>query len=204
MERRNLRTHPTLKILRQFICATACLFAITAHASTADAEKRLHSAVKDFLQVAERSPNGQVLAREIKPVLAKYLCFDAMTRRAIGPGWRQFSPEQRTRAINLFTDLIIRSYSDKLTPGEYPVFEFKSATAPAKGRVDVPTTFAYKGSKYDVTYRLEKTDQWRITDVVIEGVSFVANYRGQFDAVFKRGGVDAILSSLAQSAGRSR
>jgi phospholipid transport system substrate-binding protein len=187
-----------------FFLIPALLAFDAAVASTADAEKRLQSAVKEFLQTAEKSPNSEVLAREIKPVLEKYLCFDAMTRRAIGPGWRQFSPEDRKQAALLFTDLIIRSYSDKLTPGEYPVFEFKSATTPAKGRVDVPTTFAYKGSKYGVVYRLEKTDQWRITDVVIEGVSFIANYRSQFDAVFKWGGVAAVLSSLEQSAKRSR
>lgn len=182
----------------------AILFFATAKASTADAEKRLQSAVSEFLQVAKKSPNSQVLAREIKPVLTRYLCFDAMTRRAIGPGWRQFSNEQRNEAIGLFTDMIIRSYSDKLTPGEYPVFEFRPATTPARGRIDIPTTFAYKGSKYDVVYRMEKTDQWRITDIVIEGVSFIANYRSQFDAVFKRGGVAAVLNSLNQSAVKSR
>jgi phospholipid transport system substrate-binding protein len=51
-------------------------------------------------------------------------------------------------------------------------------------------------------YRLEEAEAWRTTDVVIEGVSMVANYRSQFDPVFKRGGVAAVLSSLEQSAGR--
>jgi len=182
----------------------ALLVPTTAGASTAEAEKRLQSAVNEFLRTAEKSANSQVLARDIKPVLTKYLCFDAMTRRAIGPGWRQFNEEQRSQAVGLFADLIIRSYSDKLTPGEFPVFEFKPASTPARGRVDVPTTFAYKGSKYAVIYRMEKTDQWRITDIVIEGVSFIANYRSQFDAVFKRGGVTAVLASLNQSATKAR
>jgi phospholipid transport system substrate-binding protein len=182
----------------------ALLVPTTAGASTAEAEKRLQSAVNEFLSTAEKSANSQVLARDIKPVLTKYLCFDAMTRRAIGPGWRQFNEEQRSQAVGLFADLIIRSYSDKLTPGEFPVFEFKPASTPARGRVDVPTTFAYKGSKYAVIYRMEKTDQWRITDIVIEGVSFIANYRSQFDAVFKRGGVTAVLASLNQSATKAR
>lgn len=186
------------KILLCFCLATIVLPAAFA-ANTEEATAQLQGAVNDFLKVAQKSPDSGTLAREIKPVLQKYFCFDSMTRRAIGPGWRQFSAEDRTRAATLFTDLIIRSYSDKLTPGEFPVFEFKTPSATAKGRVDVPTTFAYKGSKYEVIYRMEKSDRWRITDVVIEGVSFIANYRSQFDAVFKRGGVPAVIDALTKS-----
>jgi phospholipid transport system substrate-binding protein len=57
----------------------------------------------------------------------------------------------------------------------------------------------YKGSKYNVIYRLEEIDGWRITDVVIEGVSMVGNYRTQFDAEFKQGGADAVLDALKKS-----
>ena len=38
-----------------------------------------------------------------------------------------------------------------------------------------------------------------MTDVVIEGVSMVANYRSQFDSEFKKGGADAVVGALSQS-----
>lgn len=168
-------------------------------ATTAEAQKRLQKAIDEVLEVANRSASDAAMAESLKPVLQKYLSFSAMTRRAIGPGWRQFSEVQQDQATDLFTTLIIRTYSKKLTPGEQPVIKFKPAISPAAGRVDIPTTLLYQGSDYEVTYRMEQADDWRITDVVIEGVSLIANYRAQLDAQFKRGGSEAVISSLTQS-----
>ena len=171
----------------------------TASASTADAERRLQTAVNEVLAVADASSNSSAMVESLNPVLQKHLSFDAMTRRAVGPGWRQFTEDQQKKAIGLFTTLIIRTYSSKFTPGEHPVIKFSSALAPAPGRVEVPTTLLYQGSHYSVTYRLEETEGWRVTDVVIEGVSLVANYRSQFDAEFKKGGASAVVGALSQS-----
>jgi phospholipid transport system substrate-binding protein len=170
-----------------------------ASTSTSEAEKRLQVAISDVVAVADRSPNSSSLAGSLRPVLEKYISCNAMTRRAIGPGWRQFSADQQSKATQLFTTLLIRTYSRKLTPGEYPEIKFKTASAPAPGRVEIPTTLNYKGSKYNVTYRMEESEGWRITDVLIEGVSFVANYRTQFDAQFKKGGSTAVIDALSQS-----
>jgi phospholipid transport system substrate-binding protein len=165
-------------------------------ASAAPAEKRLITAVDQVVAAADRSSNTSDLARNVRPILEKHLDFGAMTRRAIGPGWRQFSEAQRAEATKLFTTLIIRTYSEKFTIGERPQVDYKPAVETAAGRVEVPTTLLYKGSRYEVVYRMEQAGNWLITDIVVEGVSFVANYRTQFDAQFKRGGPDAVLASL--------
>jgi phospholipid transport system substrate-binding protein len=189
---------------RWLVPLAASLFVLygTAFASTAEAERRLQTAVNEVLRIANRAPNNSALAESLHPVLLKYMSFDAMTRRAIGPGWRQFTPDQQRKAIQLFTTLVIRKYSSKFTLGENPLVKFKTASVPAPGRVEVPTTLLYQGTKYNVTYRLEEAEGWRITDVVVEGVSFVANYRAQFDAQFKKGGTNEILSALSQSVAR--
>ncbi len=168
-------------------------------ASTADAEAFLKKSVNDVVSIAKSSPNSTALADSARPLLLKIISFDAMTRRAVGPGWRQFTAEQQKEAIRLFSTLIIRTYSGKFTPGEWPEVNYKAATSPTAERVEVSTTTLYRGSKYNVIYRLEEIDGWRITDVVIEGVSMVANYRTQFDADFKQGGADAVLSVLKKS-----
>ena len=100
--------------------------------------------------------------------------------------------------------MVIRKYSSKFTLGEHPIVKFKTASTLAPGRVEVPTTLLYQGSQYNVTYRLEEAEGWRITDVVVEGVSFVANYRTQFDAQFKKGGSNAVIGALSQSVARPK
>lgn len=190
--------------LRSLFIVALLLLHGTAFASTAEAEKRLKTAVDEVLAIANSAPNAAALPGSLRPVLQKYLSFDAMTRRAVGLGWRQFAPDQQKKATELFTTLIIRTYSSKFTPGEQPVITFKPAAEPAPGRVEVPTMLLYQGSRYGVTYRMEQGEGWRITDVVIEGVSLVANYRSQFDAEFKTGGANAVIDALSQSVARPK
>lgn len=180
----------------------ACIFPLMtgiAHASTSNeaAENRLKASVDQVVTIAKNSRTRDALISAVKPVLEKILNFEVMTRRAIGPGWKQFTPGQQQEATRLFTTLMLRTYTAKFTPGELPAVEYKASSSTAPGREEISTTSLYKGSRYDVIYRMEdQNGSWTITDVVIEGVSLVANYRTQFDSEFKHGGVDAVLKAL--------
>jgi len=176
----------------------------SAHAAPDLAKQRLEEAVDQVTGLAVRATDQKQLAREVRPLLEKALSFEKMTQRAIGPGWRQFSPAQREEAVRLFTTLIIRNYCDKYTLGENPRVQYKAPREVQAGRVEIPTRVLYRGSRYDVLYRMEDPGVWKITDIVVEGVSFVANYRAQFDAQFKRGGAGAVLAALRASVGNSQ
>ena len=189
---------------RRSLIALVALASVPAFAATSleQAQKRLHAAIDEVLAIADKATSREALVERIGPVLDKHISFPVMTRRAIGPGWRTFNQDQQKQAITLFSKLIIRSYSNKFTIGEHPEIKYQSAAQPDVGRVEVTTTTEYQGNRYAVVYRLEEAEAWRTCDVVIEGVSMVANYRSQLDPVFKRGGAAAVLSSLEQSAAR--
>ena len=191
---------------RSLLLFLASLFFIAriAHASNDAAQKQLQTAVNEVIASADHASSSSALETTVRPILEKNISFDAMTRHAVGLGWHQFTKEQQQEAIRLFTTLIIRTYISKFTPGEHPVITFKATSSPAPGRVEAPTTLLYKGSHYDVTYRMEDTGEWRITDVVIEGVSLIANYRTQFDAEFKEGGAQSVMNSLTRSVDAKR
>ena len=187
---------------RLFLTLLMVASPLTLSAQLAEAQTRLKTAVNEVLAVADRTASSGVLPESLRPVLQKHVSFETMTKRAVGPGWRQFTPAQQKQATQLFTTLIIRSYSNKFTPGEHPAIAYQNPVSPAAGRVDVPTSMVYKGSHYTVIYRMEQVEGWRIADVVIEGVSLIANYRSQLDAQFKKGGANAVISSLTQSVSR--
>ncbi|HCN78752.1 MAG TPA: organic solvent ABC transporter [Verrucomicrobiales bacterium] len=184
------------------ITAAALLPLPPAFANPAEAQQRLRSAVGEVLAIADGSSSSAAFASKVRPTLERHISFDTMTSRAVGVGWRQFTQEQRKRAVQLFTSVIIRTYTEKFTPGEHPQITYQNAVSPASGRVDVPTRMVYRGSKYNVTYRMENIGGWRIADVVIEGVSLVANYRAQLGPTFSKGGAAAVISSLEQSVSR--
>lgn len=191
--------------LLQILLLVCCVILQNAFSASSDeAEKKLKNAVNQVTEIAAHAPDRNALAVGVKPTLQNILSFETMTRRAVGPGWRQFTPEQQKEAVGLFTTLIIRTYTAKFTPGELPSVVFKPAVSTAPGRVEIPTASSYKGSHYDVVYRLDESDGWRITDVVIEGVSMIANYRTQFDAEFKQGGAEAVIKALNHSLATSK
>lgn len=179
------------------------LIQVPASLAAADAEVTLRDGMKEVLAITETSKGGRPMADKLQPILEKRVCFESMTRRAIGPGWRQFTPAQQREATRLFTKLIIRSYSNKFTPGEQPEINYLKSKSPAPDKIEIPTTILYKGSRYSIVYRMENRGGWLVTDILAEGVSLVANYRAQFDELYKKGGVAAVLDSLKQSAAKT-
>ena len=190
--------------VRRFLSLVLLVPGLSLHAadSTEAAQQWLRGQVDQVLKAADGAPTRAVLVERLRPILLKDIAFEVMTRRSVGPGWRQFTPDQQVKAQALFSTLVIRSYSNKFTLGEHPEILIHKAESPAQGRVDVSTTTVYQGSRYSVIYRLEQESGWHVTDVVIEGVSMVANYRGQLDAAFKRGGATTVISSLNDSVSR--
>ncbi len=160
----------------------------------------LQSAVEEILAIAYPEGGPSVpdsLATRVRPILDRTMDFESITRRAIGPGWRQFSVSERTRAVELFTALIVRAYAGRFASGGRPKVDYKPSITTAPERWEVPTQVSRDGSSHEVIYRIEKRpDGWRIYDIVAEGVSFVANYRAQFDALFQKGGAAAVLRAL--------
>jgi phospholipid transport system substrate-binding protein len=91
-----------------------------AFASTAAAENFLKKSVGEVVEAAKNATDAPALASAVRPILLKTISFDAMTRRSVGPGWRQFTDAEQKDAIGFFTTLIIRTYSAKFTLGELP------------------------------------------------------------------------------------
>jgi len=168
-------------------------------------ETRLKASVNQVVTIAKEAKDRTALITAVKPVLANILNFETMTRRAVGPGWRQFTPDQQKEAVHLFTTLILRTYTAKFTPGESPSVEYKTCVTPSPGRVEISTTSLYRGNRYDVVYRMEdQSGNWTISDVVIEGVSLVANYRSQLDETFAQQGAAGVIKSLQRSVADSK
>lgn len=184
----------------------AALIAFAAIApvrAASDPAVMLRSAVDEVMAIAYDTTSGEPLAERVRPALEKYFSFEGITRRAIGPGWRQFTPEQRARATDLFARLVIRTYSNRFEPGDRPGITYARPVTPDAARPalrELPTTIDYAGKRYAVTYRVEQSgDAWLIYDINIEGVSMIANWRSQLDPIYQRGGAAAVIDTLEKN-----
>jgi phospholipid transport system substrate-binding protein len=199
-----------ISIIYQFIfrvCFTACLalaggiatpaFATPVKLADETPDTRIRIAVAEFIELFYSDNSEPPSNRTVRTVFERHFVFESTTRRAVGPGWRQFSPEEQRRTVDLFTDVVIQTYTRRLTVGERPEIVIGTTQNLAAERASVDSTVIYEGTPYAVVYRLEKNQSgWRIYDLVIEGVSLIANYRAQFLPFLMNGGSTALLSSL--------
>jgi phospholipid transport system substrate-binding protein len=168
-------------------------------ASSDDAATMLRSSVEEVLSIAYSGHANETLATRVRPALEKCFAFDIVTRQAMGPGWRQFSATEQKRVTDLFSELMIRTYSARVVGTQRPKIVFGSQVATASDRCEIPTrvTTSTSNEPVAVVYRMIKLPVgWRIYDVLIEGVSFVANYRAQFDELIQNGGAVAAIRTL--------
>jgi len=168
-------------------------------ASADDALALLRSSVDEVVSIAYSGRSNDSLAERVRPALGKCVAFDLVTRQAMGPGWRQFSANDQKRITDLFSQLVTRTYAARVVGTQRPKITFGSPTLLAPDRCEIPTqvTASSSNEPFAVTYRLVKLPVgWRIYDVLIEGVSFVANYRAQFDELIQKGGSGAVIRAL--------
>jgi len=127
--------------------------------------------------------------------------FDRVSRMVLGKHWRTASPEQKEAFKTQFRDLLIRTYASALSKYQNQTIEFKPLRMqPGDKEVIVRSEILQPGGQpIAVDYSLEKAgDSWKVYDIVIEGVSLVTNYRGQFGEEVKRSGLDGLIQRLSE------
>ena len=174
------------------------VIASSAIAAPADPVGQLRNEVDQVLALAYSGQSSETLAERVRPLLERDFAFDLVTRQAIGPGWRQFTAGDQQKVTDLFSRLVIRIYAARVVGTQRPAITYGKTVSLSPDRCEIPTRVtAPNGEPYAVVYRLiNLSGGWRIYDVLIEGVSFVANYRAQFDDLVRRGGAAAVIKSL--------
>jgi phospholipid transport system substrate-binding protein len=117
----------------------------------------------------------------------------------LGKHWREANEAQRKRFIDAFYNFLLRSYAKAILRFDANNFKVQPMREPPKdGRAVVETIVKLDdGSTSPVNYSLHSTENgWKVYDVRIEGVSYVQNYRSQFNEEIAAKGVDAVISRL--------
>jgi len=133
----------------------------------------------------------------VREVAAQVFDLTETAKRALGRHWQGRTPAQQEEFVQLFADLLERTYIAKIdfyggeqlqftgeaVDGEYAVVRGKVIT---KQRAEVP-----------VEARLHRRDgRWLIYDVIIESVSLVGNYRSQFDRIIRSASYEELVRRL--------
>lgn len=132
--------------------------------------------------------------------------FPRMTASAVGPGWRQATPEQRQRLQDEFKTLLVRTYAGALAQVQGMKVSTKPMRATAADVKDVVVRTELRGpgaaEPVQLDYRLEQAPNspagWRIYNVNVMGVWLVETYRSQFAQEVNARGIDGLITILAE------
>ena len=134
-------------------------------------------------------------------IIANHCDFEEMSRRALGRYWEQQSPEKKREFVRLFGTLFCNTYLDRIDASACTNIEVLFLEE------KVEDQYAYVRTQINgprergiaVGYRLRLVNQeWRVYDVVVEGISYISNYRSQFGSLLTAGSFDDLLMRLRQ------
>ena len=167
--------------------------------------QRLSTEVLDALRADKAIKAGDIdkIIVLVDKTIMPNVNFRRMTAAAVGPGWRQATPEQQKRLQDEFKVLLVRTYAGALAQVSDQTVRIKPMRAAADDKdVLVRTEIVGKGDPIQLDYRLEKTPGegagWKIYNLNVLGVWLVETYRNQFTQEINTRGVDGLLASLAE------
>ena len=150
----------------------------------------------------DKEIRGGSRAKLVEVIEAKVLPhfnFASMTALAMGQGWGKASPEQRKRLTDEFKTLLVRTYASALAAYSEQKFDFRPLRAkPSDTDVTVNVRVLQPGAQpVTIDYSMEKTGSgWKVYDVMVGGVSLVANYRTEFANAVRASGIDGLIKEL--------
>jgi len=203
MQRRSF--HFLISLLLLAGAASSPLAAVAADEPPDAVIQRLSNSVLDAIRNDKSVKSGD-LERIMALVDAKIMPsvnFKRMTASAVGPAWRQATPEQQARLQDEFKTLLVRIYAGALAQVSDQTILIKPLrAAPEDKEVLVRTEVRGRGDPIQLDYRLEKTpgegSGWKIFNLNVLGVWLVETYRSQFAREINSNGIDGLIKALAE------
>ena len=147
-----------------------------------------------------RGGNRAKLIGLINDKVLPHFNFVSMAALAMGQSWNKATPDQKKRVTEEFRTLLVRTYASALASYSDHKFDFRPLRARA-GDTDVTVNVRVlqPGTQpVPIDYSMEKTASgWKVYDVMVGGVSLVANYRTEFNNLVRESGVDGLIKNLS-------
>jgi phospholipid transport system substrate-binding protein len=202
------RTHGLLRLARTvtvvLVALASGLAAPGAHAMTeseAGARAVVSETVDEVLAVLrDKSKPTEERIRLLEQIVYGRFDLYVMSRLVLARNWKRFSEEQKKQYVEEFKQYLTNSYGNRIERYDQQEVEIIGEREEPRGDVVVQTKIL--GGEFEgalVDYRLRKQDSdWRVIDVIIEGISMVSNYRDQFKSIVSSGGPELLLEKLKQ------
>ena len=192
--------------MRGLICSLFLLPSIALAATIEDPQKVVRETGDQVLaevtaRRAELEADPALIYPLVETTVVPHFDFRKMSQSALGRFWRKATKEQRVAVTNEFRQLLVRTYASALLGYsgqkiQYLPVQYRQGDKQGHGPNPdcIPECAADSGELPPASHNEAR---WLVYDVVIDGVSLITNYRSQFATEVRRGGIDGLISSLA-------
>jgi phospholipid transport system substrate-binding protein len=135
----------------------------------------------------------------VRKVASEVFDVQETARRALGPHWQKLSPSEREEFVQVFADLLERTYISKIDLYGGEKLQYTAEQVEGNRAVVRAKVITRQGTEVPVEARMLKSagnDRWLIYDVAIENISLIGNYRAQFDQIIRKESFAELLNRL--------
>jgi phospholipid transport system substrate-binding protein len=137
--------------------------------------------------------------RKLKEILYARFDFNEMAKRSLGSHWQKRTPEEQKEFVQLFTEVLESAYLDKLESYKGEKVRYLNERQEADFAEVSTKVIDGKGEELSLNYRLHSVNgDWKVTDVVVENISLVNNYRAQFNRVLAKSSYGELVQAMKQ------
>ncbi len=145
--------------------------------------------------------NKSAQRMEIWKVVNPMFDFQEVSKRAVARHWKAFSDAEKAEFTDVFAQFLGNTYIDKIQ-GEYhnEKVVYLDQLLHADNYAEVRTQLVRETIEIPVSYRMlkDQNGQWKVYDIIVEGVSLVKNYRTQFADILKKETPAQLIQRLNQ------
>jgi phospholipid transport system substrate-binding protein len=139
-----------------------------------------------------------VRSKQLRDVIFARFDFSEMAKRCLGIHWRARTPQERKEFIALFSDLLELSYRRKIERyTEEKILYTKEQVDGKFGVVNTQILNEKENVDVPIEYKvIRENGEWKIYDVVIDGISLVSNYRSQFNRIIQQSSYAELVKKM--------
>ena len=194
-----------MRFVYSLLCLLACAVAAPAFAEPTQPNQVVQGIVDNLGKTmdtrrGELQNNREALLKTIDDIVLPHFDIDYASILVLGQNARTATPEQRARFAHAMYNSITHRYAEgllKYTEGRVKVLPFEGELNDKRTLVRTQVVLD-DGKTVPVDYAFRKTrdGDWKAYDVIIEGISYVTNYRNQVAAEIAKSGLDALTTRL--------
>lgn len=182
------------------------IFPFSAYGDSAlnTVQKRVTRVIEILKDQSLKPESAKELKRaKIRAVTDEMFDFDELSRRTLAKNWEKLNPAQQKEFIKLYREILENAYMDKILSYSNQKILFLRENAPEKGKAEVTTKIVTQTAEIPIDYQLiQREGEWRVYDIIIEGVSLVKNYRSQFREILASKSPEEMLQILRKKVGK--